>query len=134
MKKIIILAIIAFISMSMYGQPKGNLTYLKILVVNENNDLLMVRHRGHWEPIGGSYSSKLPIEDFVKEKVVVCNVDPGEIRLRGLFTVYFGKTSLPYVFHYYTVEYKGGDVIPPSDCDSAAWFSAGEDWQNNIIP
>lgn len=126
MKKIISIAILACITMTVSSQPKGNLTYLKIMVINENNDLLMVRHRGNWEPIGGTYSSNLPIEDFVKEKVSVCNVECGEIRLRGLFSVYYGKTSLPYVFHYYTVEYKGGDVIPPSDCDSAAWFSAGE--------
>ena len=126
MKKIISIALLAFITMAVYSQPKGNLTYLKLFVINENCDLLMVRYKGIWEPIGGTYASKLPIVDYVEEKISVCNIECGEIRLRGLFSVYFGKTSLPYSFHYYTVEYKGGDIIPPSDCDSAAWFSAEE--------
>ena len=126
MKKIISAAILACITMALFSQPKGNLTYLKLLVINENNELLMVRYKGSWEPIGGTYASQLPIVDFVKEKVEVCNVECGEIRLRGLFSVYFDKTSLPYVFHYYTIKHTGGDVIPPSDCDSAAWFGADE--------
>lgn len=126
MKKIVSIAILACITMALSSQPKGNLSYLKILVVNENNELLMVRHRGNWEPIGGTIASQLPIVDFVKEKVEVCNVECGEIRLRGLFSVYYGKNSLPYLYHYYTLEYTGGDIIPPSDCDSAAWFRAEE--------
>lgn len=126
MKKIISVAILACITMTLSSQPKVNSTYLKLFVINENNDLLMVRYKGIWEPIGGTYASKLPIVDYVKEKVGECNVECGEVRLRGLFSVYYGKTSLPYAYHYYTIEYKGGDIIPPSDCDSVAWFSADE--------
>ena len=126
MKKIISVAILVCITMALSSQPKGNLTYLKLFVINENSDLLMVRFKGIWEPIGGTYNSKLPIVDYVKKKVEVCNVECGEVRLRGLFSVYYGKTSLPYAYHYYTIEYKGGDIIPPSDCDSVAWFSADQ--------
>lgn len=126
MKKIISVAILICITMTLSSQPKVNSTYLKLFVINENNDLLMVRYKGIWEPIGGTYASKLPIVDYVREKVEVCNVECGDIRLRGLFSVYYGKTSLPYAYHYYTIEYKGGDIIPPSDCDSVAWFSADQ--------
>ena len=126
MKKIISVAILVCITMALSSQPKGNLTYLKLFVINENSDLLMVRFKGIWEPIGGTYNSKLPIVDYVKKKVEVCNVECGDVRLRGLFSVYYGKTSLPYAYHYYTIEYKGGDIIPPSDCDSVAWFSADQ--------
>ena len=126
MKKIISVAMLVCISMALSSQPKSNSTYLKLFIINENNDLLLVRYKGIWEPIGGTYASKLPIVDYVEKKVSVCNIECGEIRLRGLFSVYFGKSSLPYVYHYYTIEYKGGDIIPPPDCDSIAWFSAGD--------
>mgnify|MGYP000595587567 CR=1 FL=1 len=59
MKKIISAAILVCITMALSSQPKGNLTYLKLFVINENSDLLMVRFKGIWEPIGGTYNSKL---------------------------------------------------------------------------
>lgn len=126
MKKIISITILFCISLALSSQPKGNLTYLKLFVVNENCDLMMVRYKGIWEPIGGTYASKLPIVDYVEKKVSVCNIECGEIRLRGLFSVYYGKDSMPFAYHYYTIKYEGGDIIPPSDCDSVAWFSADE--------
>ena len=86
----------------------------------------MVRYKGSWEPIGGMYASDLPLEEVVKEMVNESHVQCGDIKLRGLFSVYYGKKGLPYSYHYYTVTHKGGDVIPPSDCDAAEWFSSKE--------
>ena len=128
MKKIISAAILMACMTTAFGEKtKSNATYFKVFVLNEQNQLLMVNFKGSWEPIGGTYASELTIEDAVKELVGKSRVQCGEIRLRGLFSVYYSnKGGLPYAYHYYTVRHTGGEVIPPSDCEDAAWFSPEE--------
>ena len=46
-----------------------------------------------------------------------------DLRLRGLFTLYYNKAQFPILFNYYSVKYKSGKLKTPPGCKDIKWFS-----------
>ena len=103
-----------------------NRIYFKICILNEKNEVLLVEHNNKWEPIGGGYSDTLNMEEYVKKLALTSNVEVNNIRLRGLFSVYFNQMKYPMVFHYYSVRYLSGKIKPPDDCTGVKWANLNE--------
>jgi hypothetical protein len=127
MKTIIIVFVILY-AFQAYAQntTNPNRNYFKIYILNEQNEILLVEYKKIWEPIGGSYSSTLSMEDYVNELSMTANVQANDIRLRGLFSAYYNKSKQPIVYHYYTVRYKSGEIKTPGDCTGVKWASLDE--------
>ncbi|TWU32656.1 NUDIX hydrolase [Novipirellula artificiosorum] len=103
-----------------------NRNYFKLYVLNEKNEVLLVEYRSVWEPIGGGYNSSLNMEDYVRKLAMTANVKATEIRLRGLFSVFYNKSDQPIVYHYYTVRYTSGEIKTPEDCTGVKWVNLDE--------
>ena len=127
MKNIITLLVV-ILSLQAYAQDtiNPNRNYFKIYILNEQNELLLVEYKNIWEPIGGSYTSTLSMEDYVNQLSMTANVQANEIRLRGLFSTYYNKGQQPIVYHYYTVRYKSGEIKTPGDCTGVKWVNLAE--------
>jgi len=103
-----------------------NRNYFKLCILNEKNEMMLVEYKNIWEPIGGGYNSTLNMEDYVKKLAMTANVKAKDIRLRGLFSVYYNKSKQPIVYHYYTARYTSGEIKTPEDCTGVKWVNLDE--------
>ena len=103
-----------------------NRSYFKLCILNEEDELLLVEYMNIWEPIGGGYNSTLNMEDYVRTLAMTANVKTSDIRLRGLFSVYYNKSKQPIVYHYYTARYASGEIKTPGDCTGVQWVNLAE--------
>lgn len=127
MKTIIILfALIYSVQAFAQNSTAPNLNYFKVFILNEKNETLLVEYKGVWEPIGGSYNTTLSMEDYVNELTMTANIPANDIRLRGLFSAYYSRSSKPIVYHYYTVLYKSGEIKTPDGCTAVKWVNLDE--------
>lgn len=103
-----------------------NINYFKVFILNQNNELLLVEYKNTWEPIGGKYDTTLSMEEYVNRLTMTANIPANEIRLRGIFSAYYGRSSKPMIYHYYTVRYFSGEIEIPNDCTGVKWVNLEE--------
>lgn len=106
--------------------PPPNQTYLKLMVVNEADEMLLVKFKGIWEPAGKSYRENLSLNEVVKLMGREIGVEVESPQLRALLSTFFNQHTKPTSFAYYTAEYKSGTPIVPEDCEEIGWFPLAE--------
>ena len=103
-----------------------NRNYFKLCILNEKNEVLLVEHNNNWELIGGEYNTADTLRGYVKTLAMTSNVEVTDIRLRGLFSVYFNSMAKPFVYHYYSARYQSGNIKIPDGCTGAKWVDVVE--------
>ncbi len=101
--------------------PTSNRNYFKVLILNEKDEVLLVEFKEIWEFIGGTYNTSSSLEEYVQKLAGTANITVTDIRLRGLFSIYWNDGEKPDVQHYYTARYTSGDMQSPGDCTGAVW-------------
>ena len=109
-----------------------NFSYFKLCVTNAEDEILLVKYKGDWELAGKRYTDPRTLREFTGFMAEEMGVTFTDLRLRGLFTLYYNEATNPILFHYYSATYASGDLVVPPGCTDIAWFSVEEALE--IIP
>lgn len=127
-KNTIVILLVVVFSAQLHAQntTAPNRNYYKICILNERDEVLLVEHNNTWELIGGEYNTPNTLVEYVETLALSANVKVKDIRLRGLFSVFFNQMEKPFVYHYYSARYESGEVRIPEGCTGAKWVGITE--------
>lgn len=124
MKKIILLILFLVSTLSYSQKSSPNYSFFKLLIVNENSDILLVNWNGKWELPGLKYNSELSIKNFIGDMTMKMGIDDYEnLKLNGIFSFYYEGRKKPTIMNYYSLKYVSGKIIPPPNCTEVKWSS-----------
>lgn len=127
MKRIISIIILSICFLKINGQNKiDNYSFMKLYVTNDSGEVLLLGSGDSWEITGARYNDTLSIHDFVDWMGQRMGIKIKNIRLRGLLTFHYTYRSNPTLMHYYTAEYKSGDLVLPEGCEGIKWVNKNE--------
>lgn len=115
------------------GQNKvDNYSFMKLYVTNDKGEVLLLGSGNNWEITGARYNDTLSIHDFVNWMAQRMGIQITNIRLRGLLTFHYTYRTSPTIMHYYTADYKSGNLLLPDGCDGIKWVKKNE--TQKLIP
>jgi hypothetical protein len=127
MKKTAMMIILVVFSLQLKSQEKtDNYSFMKLYVTNNKGQVLLLGGGGEWEITGARYNDTISIHDFVNWMGKRMGIQVKNIRLRGLLTFHYTWRTNPTLMHYYTAEYKSGDLVLPEGCDGIKWVNRNE--------
>jgi len=127
MRRIVLIIILTYSCLTANGQNKvDNYSFMKLYVTNDKGEVLLLGSKDSWEITGARYNDTLSIHDFVNWMAQRMGIKIINIRLRGLLTFHYTYRTNPTLMHYYTADYKCGDLVLPDGCDEIKWVKKNE--------
>ncbi|WP_299123889.1 hypothetical protein [uncultured Tenacibaculum sp.] len=124
MYKKIVVAVFFLMTFSLTAQNKKtepNYSFIKLVITNSSNEVLLVKWRNDWEIQGRKFAGDFAMKEFVKSMAKSVGIKVKDIKLRGLFTFHFEGYHKPTLMHYYQASYVSGTIKPPPSCSDVAW-------------
>ncbi|WP_299109296.1 hypothetical protein [uncultured Tenacibaculum sp.] len=124
MYKKFIVVVFFLIGIKLNAQKKSvepNYSFVKLMITNEANEILLVKWRNDWEIQGRRFAGDFGMKEFVKSMAKGAGVEVENIKLKGLFTFHFEGYHKPTLMHYYQASYVSGAIKAPPSCSDVAW-------------
>lgn len=126
MKNTFFVLFLIILSSTGFSQNKPTIVNrIKLFVVNDKNEFLLVKWHGKWELPGSVYGDSSivkPINSFLDNMVSDCGITLKEKKLAGIFTYYLNNNQYPVIYTYYKARYKSGNIKPGIGLDDVKWF------------
>jgi|WetSurMetagenome_2_1015567.scaffolds.fasta_scaffold282271_1 hypothetical protein len=127
MKRIAFIIILICSFLTSNGQNKvDNYSFMKLYVTNDEGGVLLLGSKDSWEITGARYNDTISILEFVNWMGQRMGIKITNIKLRGLLTFHYSYRTNPTLMHYYTADYKSGDLVLPEGCDEIKWVKKNE--------
>ncbi len=124
MKQLTTLMLLMLLATTAIAQK--NFSYFKFCIKNERNELLLVKYKGIWEPIGKRYNNSESIKKTLEIMAKEVGVEIKNPHLGALVNQYYNEAPFGIIFHFYAAEYTSGTPVPPADCTDIRWFPMEE--------
>lgn len=118
-----VLTFLLFFPLAIFGQNEGNSHFFKLIVLNENNEILLINFDGSWEIPGARYSSNNTIPNFVDKMADDHGITIEKTNLEALVTFHHQVRDFPTMMFYYRAQYVSGNLVTPSWGEDVKWFS-----------
>ena len=105
------------------GQNNGNSHFFKLLVQNNNQEILLINFDGNWEIPGSRYSDNSTIPVFLDAMAKDHGIEIEHSNLAALITFHHEVRDRPTMMFYYRTQYVSGDLYTPSWGQDLKWFS-----------
>jgi hypothetical protein len=132
MKIKFILLILLLVPFALFSQNKGNSHFFKLMVFNENQEILLINFDGSWEIPGARYSDNLTIPNFINDMSKDHGIKIENSELAALVTFHHEIRDYPTMMFYYNAQYLSGNLSTPSWGQDVKWFSIEDAY--NAIP
>lgn len=132
MKAKVISLMILFIPLVLFSQKKGNSHFFKLMVFNENQEILLINFDGSWEIPGARYTDNSTIPVFVDSMSKDHGIETKNTQLAALVTFHHEIRDYPTMMFYYRTQYLSGDLSTPSWGLDVKWFSVEDAYE--LIP
>ncbi len=130
MKKYLYLFLL-FNCFTLFAQ-QDNYSFMKLIVFNNENKIMLVKWDGEWEIPGMRYNSPKTLSKFINSLALEHGIEVENKKLNGMFTFEYENRATLTVMQYYTAYYKNGKLKVPESCEDINWFSIKETLE--IIP
>jgi len=118
-----VLTIVLMFPLIVFGQNKGNSHFFKLLVQNDNQEILLINFDGSWEIPGSRYSDNSTIPVFLDSMAKDHGIEIEDSKLAALITFHHEVRDYPTMMFYYRTQYVSGDLSTPSWGQDVKWFS-----------
>jgi hypothetical protein len=108
------------------NQQVKNFNYFKLVVINEQDQMLLVHYKDIWEPAGKKYDQAATIREVIIGMAAEMGVQVYDIKLRAMIGKFYGQAKHPIIFNYVTAKYLSGDLVVPEGCTDIKWFDKNE--------
>ncbi|WP_290710631.1 hypothetical protein [Flavihumibacter sp. CACIAM 22H1] len=123
--------LVFFCSLHLTAQ-KDNYSFLKLIVFNKENKIMLVKWKGAWEIPGTRYNQPVTLSRFIDTLASEHGITVQDKELNGLFTFEYENRTTFTIMYYYTTRYKAGELITPESCEEIGWFAVEQ--ALNLIP
>lgn len=117
---------IAFMLSGHHVRSQENYSFMKLLVENDKNEILLVKWEGEWELPGAKFNEPSSVKKFLQKMAGTLGVEVENHQLFGLYTQRWKGLNYLTLMHYYKASYVSGELKVPDDCTDIGWFSLEE--------
>ena len=107
-------------------RSQENYSFMKLLVENDKDQILLVKWGGEWELPGSKFNEPTSVKKFLQGMAGTLGVEIENHQLFGLYTQRWKGLSYLTLMHYYKASYVSGELKVPDDCTDIGWFSMEE--------
>ena len=125
MRKLLFLYLILSGCLS-FAQPTDNNVFVKLYVVNDKKEIMLVKWHGDWEIPGMSYNTPRTISTFLDTMAAGCGITVKDKKFAAQLTFQYSTRKHLTLMTYYKVHHADGELKVPEDCTDIKWFSVKE--------
>ncbi len=111
---------------NMHRDPTHNFTMQRLLIVNENNEILMCKEDYVWAPPSGMHSQRQYIRESLDSIAHAYGVSIKAPQLHGYFSYKYDYHPFSTLRSYYVAEYVNGVPKLPEGMDEVKWMPISE--------
>jgi hypothetical protein len=130
MKTKILLLIFFITTFHSFAQKKDknadNYSYVKLIISNTENKILLLKWDNQWEIPGARYSAPYTLTKFIDTLVHEDGIAVKDVQLNGVFSVQYDNQKKLATMMYYTAVYNSGSLRVPAGCADIKWFTVEE--------
>ena len=122
MKHYIFILTVFLYSLQSFAQ-QDNYSFIKLIVLNNNDEVMLVKWNGAWEIPGTRYNQPITISKQIDTLAAEHGIFVQNKKLNGLFTFEYENRPILTIMHYYTAFYEKGNFTIPKSCEDIGWFT-----------
>ena len=131
MKKVVIIILITTllgckISQAQHQDPTHNFTVKRLIIVNDDNEMLMCKEEYVWATPSLVYNERQYINEALDSVANAYGVKIKDIELRGQFSYKYDYHPHATIRNYYVATYAGGALKVPKNMNGAKWMPIAE--------
>jgi len=131
MKNIFILLLVTSLfsckeSQAQHQDPTHNFTVKRLIIVNENNEMLMCKEEYVWATPSLVYNERQYTKEALDSVASAYGVKIKDIRLHGQFSYKYDYHPYATLRNYYVAKYVSGKLKVPENMDGAEWMPVQE--------
>lgn len=138
MKVLFLLPFLAF-SIITYSQnnphqnPTQNFTVHRLLILNDNNEMLMAKEQHVWATPSYVYKDRQYVKESLDSLANAYGIKIVDIKLHGQFSYKYDYHPHATLRHYYVARYANGKVKIPKGMNEAKWMPISEAIETNTV-
>lgn len=125
MKHFILILLVSFYSSCLFSQ-QDNYSFLKLMVFNSEDKIMLVKWNGAWEIPGTRYNEPVTLSKYIDALATEHGISVQNKKLNGLFTFEYENRPVLTIMYYYTALYEKGKITVPESCEEIGWFTIEE--------
>ena len=131
MRQFGVFLLLTFWSFQLIAQT-DNYSFLKLMVVNKDEKVMLVKWDGAWEVPGIRYNHPVTLTQMLGTLAAEHGITIGRKKLQGIFTFAYESRSTITLMQYYKAKFDSGTLTVPASCEDIGWFTMQE--ALSIIP
>ncbi len=116
-----------------HRNPTHNFSVQRLLIINDNNEVLMAREDHVWAPISFLYDQRQYLKEGLDSLANAHGIKIHAPELRGQFVFKFDYHPYATVRNYYIAKYKSGEILVPDPMAEVKWFPMKEAIEKNTV-
>lgn len=121
------------VSENVHTDPTHNFTVHRLLILNENNELLMVKEDYVWATPSIIYDKREYVKESLNKLAETYGLKITEPQLRGYFSYKYDYHPHATLRAYFVAKYKSGGLKLPSGMNEAKWVPMEEAIEMNTV-
>lgn len=109
-----------------HGAPTHNFSVTRLIILNENNEMLMGREDYVWAPPGAMFNQRQFINEELDSLALTYGVEIDDVELRGYFAYKYDYHPYATTRAYYVAKYKGGTPKATAPTEEVKWLPMEE--------
>jgi hypothetical protein len=115
-----------------FSQHNANSHFFKLLVFNQNQEVLLIKFDGEWEIPGSRYKTNTTIPLKLDQMAADHGITIQNHDLKALVTFHHQNRDYPTMMFYYQADFVSGDLVTPSWGQDVKWFTLKKAYE--LIP
>lgn len=125
--KLLLVYALILVAQNLYAQDKSdNYSFFKLYVINDKDEVLLVKWNNQWEIAGDRYNDPLSVKEYLNKMATDMGISIKDPKLCGMYTQRWKNSPSLTLMQYYKADYAGGDLKIPDDCTDIKWFGYEE--------
>jgi len=120
-------------SQSQHQDPTHNFTVKRLIIINDNNEMLMCKEQYVWATPSLIYNERQYTKEALESVANAYGVKIKDIELRGLFSYKYDYHPYATLRNYYVAKYVSGKLKVPDNEDDAKWIPIKEAIEKNTV-
>ncbi len=136
MKSLIFILFVG-IGLGVNGQhqdPTHNFTVQRLIIVNDANEMLMMREKHVWAPPSSVFNDRAFLTVSMDSLAAAYGIQIGDIELRGQFVYQYDYHPYATIRNYYVANYTSGAIRIPEGVDDVQWIPIQQAIDRNSVP
>ncbi|MEL6923611.1 MAG: hypothetical protein AAFO94_06135 [Bacteroidota bacterium] len=121
-----LLTSLTVIGQTPHQKPTHNFTVNRLLIVNDNDEILMCRDQHVWATPSFLYTHRQYVNEALDSLAGAYGVQISELQLRGHFSYKYDYHPYSTMRNYYVARYAGGELTLPEGLAEVKWVPMQE--------